>query len=75
MAAKRHSIVMFGDDSFVEVEGKGCIKINARNEFMETISNVLYVLALKTKLLSVRQLQVKGYMISIEYGVCDIYDE
>ena len=42
---------------------------------MQTISNVLYVLDLKTNLLSVGRLQEKGYGISIKNGVCQIQDK
>ena len=41
---------------------------------METISNVLYALDLKSNLMSVGQLQEKGYVISIQNGACEIYD-
>ena len=41
---------------------------------METISNVLYVLDLKSNLLSASQLQEKGYVITIKHGACEIYD-
>ena len=64
----------FGDDSTVKVMGKCDIKIGTKNGFMETISNVLYVLDLKSNLLSARQLQEKGYVITIKNGVCEIYD-
>lgn len=39
------STVMFGDNSSVEMKGKGSIKLNSRNGFVELIFDVLYVLA------------------------------
>jgi len=60
-----HFVVSFGDCSIVNAIGKGDIKIRTKNGFIETISNVLYVPDLKSNLLSVSQLQEKGYMITI----------
>ncbi|KAE9585546.1 hypothetical protein Lalb_Chr25g0290091 [Lupinus albus] len=50
------SKVSFGDCSTVDVMGKGDIKIQTKNGLVETISNVFYVLDLKSNLLSVGQL-------------------
>ena len=44
------------------------------NGFVETIFNVFYVPYLKSNLLSVGQLQEKGYVITIQKGACEIYD-
>ncbi|XP_048235661.1 uncharacterized protein LOC107261771 [Ricinus communis] len=69
-----HSTVSFGDCSTVNVMGKGDIKIRTKNGFIETISNVFYVPDLKSNLLSAGQLQEKCYVITIQHGVCEIYD-
>ncbi|KAK3013886.1 hypothetical protein RJ639_009283 [Escallonia herrerae] len=69
-----HSTISFGDCSTVNVMGKGDVKIRSKNGFVETISNVLYVPDLKSNLLSVGQLQEKGYIITIQQGACEIYD-
>jgi len=69
-----HSTVHFSDCSTVKVMRKGDIKIKTKNGFVETISNVLYVPDLKSNLLSVGQLEEKGYVITISNGVCKIYD-
>lgn len=69
------STVSFGDNSSVQVKEKGNVKLKSKNGFVENITDVLYVLALKTNILSVGQLQEKGYMISIEDGVCKLYDD
>ncbi|XP_075083995.1 uncharacterized protein LOC142167821 [Nicotiana tabacum] len=47
------SKVSFGDCFTVDATGKGDIKIKTKNDFVETISNVLYVPNLKSNLLSV----------------------
>jgi hypothetical protein len=69
-----HSIVSFGDCSTVNAIGKGDIEIRTKNGFIETISDFLYVPDLKSNLLSAGQLQEKGYVITIQNGVCEIYD-
>ena len=67
-----HSTVSFGDCSTVDVMGKGDIRIKTKNGLIETISNVLYVPALKSNLLSVGQLLEKGYVITLRNGACEI---
>ncbi|KAI5395925.1 hypothetical protein KIW84_062209 [Lathyrus oleraceus] len=69
------SIVKFGDNSIVSVMGKGTIGIHTKKDYVQTISNVLFVPDLKTNLLSVGQLQEKGYGIYVKNGVCRIEDE
>ncbi|XP_059654574.1 uncharacterized protein LOC132301327 [Cornus florida] len=61
--------VKFGDNSKVSVMGKGKVAIQTKGNSIHTISNVLFVPDLKTNLLSVGQLQEKGYEISIKDGV------
>ncbi|KAA8532168.1 hypothetical protein F0562_006691 [Nyssa sinensis] len=61
--------VKFGDNSTVSVMGKGKVTLQTKEHSTHTISNVLFVPDLKTNLLSVGQLQEKGYEISIKDGV------
>ncbi|KAG6476880.1 hypothetical protein ZIOFF_066128 [Zingiber officinale] len=63
------SDICFGDSSTVKVMGNGNIKIRTKNGSVEIISNVLYAPDLKSNLLSVGQLQEKGYVITIQKGV------
>ena len=69
-----HSTVSFGDYSIVKVMENGDIEIRTKNGFVETISNVLYIPNLKNNLLSADQLQEKSYVMTIQKGVCEIYD-
>ncbi|GKV28744.1 hypothetical protein SLEP1_g37756 [Rubroshorea leprosula] len=66
--------VKFGDNSKISVMGKGQVNIRTRDCATQTISNVLYVPELKTNLLSIGQLQERGYEIVIKNGVCRIHD-
>lgn len=65
--------VKFGDNSIVSVMGKGKVTLQTKGNSTH-ISNVLFVPDLKTNLLSVGQLQEKGYEIIIKNGVCRIQD-
>ncbi|GKU86234.1 hypothetical protein SLEP1_g783 [Rubroshorea leprosula] len=68
--------VKFGDNSTIAVKGrgKGKITIRAKDNSVQTIANVLYVPNLKSNLLSLGQLQKKGYEILIKDGVCQVRD-
>lgn len=66
--------VKFGDNSTVSVLGKGTVTFQTKGN-SHSVSNVLFVPDLKSNLLSVGQLQEKGYEISIKDGVCRIQDE
>ncbi|GKV38835.1 hypothetical protein SLEP1_g46700 [Rubroshorea leprosula] len=48
--------VKFGDNSTIAVKGKEKVTIRAKDNSIQTISNVLYVLDLKSNLLSLGQL-------------------
>ncbi|GKV36956.1 hypothetical protein SLEP1_g45038 [Rubroshorea leprosula] len=66
--------VKFGDNSTIAVKGRGKVTIHAKDNSIQTISNVLYVPDLKLNLLSLGQLQEKRYEILIKDGVCQIRD-
>lgn len=66
--------VRFGDNYVIPIVGKGDVKIQTKTNTTETISNVFYVPNLKSNLLSVGQLQEKGYTITIAAGTCQIRD-
>ncbi|KAI5422236.1 hypothetical protein KIW84_045631 [Lathyrus oleraceus] len=68
------SSVKFGDNSKISVMGKGKVTIQTKGNSTHTITNVLFVPDLKTNLLSVGQLQEKGYEIFIKDGACQIQD-
>ena len=66
--------VRFGDNSAVSVMGKGKVSIQTKADSIQSISDVLFVPDLKTNLLSVGQLQEKGYEITIKDGMCQVRD-
>ena len=52
--------------------GKGTVDIKTRNGFVESISNVFYIPDLKVNLLSIGQLQEKGYVITFQNDECEL---
>lgn len=67
-------IVKFGDNSTVSVMGKGSVNVRMKNDVVERIPSVFYVPDLKSNLISLGQLQEKGYEITIKSGTCLIKD-
>ena len=57
--------ISFGDKTKVLVMGKGDILIRLKNGDHQFISHAYYVPALKTNILSIRQLLKKGYEIKM----------
>ena len=70
MALSIPRTVKFGDNSLDFALGKRNVQVIS----IHTISDVCYVHALKMNLLSVGQLQEKGYELNIQDGVCNICD-
>ncbi|KAH0673675.1 hypothetical protein KY285_024807 [Solanum tuberosum] len=58
----------------MNVMGKGNINFRTKNGSVEIISNVFYVPALKSNLLSAGQLLEKGYVITLRNDTCEISD-
>ncbi|XP_028085883.1 uncharacterized protein LOC114286853 [Camellia sinensis] len=58
--------VSFGDSSMTPVKGRGNILIKLKNGDHDYISNVYYVLAMKSNILSMGQHLEKGYNISMK---------
>ncbi|KAF2319993.1 hypothetical protein GH714_021775 [Hevea brasiliensis] len=70
-----HDTMKFGDNSSVSVTGKEKVQVSTKSNSIHTINNVLFVLDLKANLLSVGQLQEKGYEIIIKDRTCRIQDK
>ncbi|KAG8379139.1 hypothetical protein BUALT_Bualt07G0057100 [Buddleja alternifolia] len=58
--------ITFGDSSQVQVKGKGTILIRLKDGSHQFISNVLYMLEMKTNNLSLGQLLEKNYDIHLK---------
>ena len=64
-----------GNDSKVNVNGKGVIIVYAKNGERTTIHDVYYVPSLMCNLLSVGKLLEKEYRVFFKKKVCTIYDK
>ncbi|CAL9001414.1 unnamed protein product, partial [Prunus brigantina] len=64
--------VKLGNNTSMCVMGKGNIKVLMNNN-MRTITSVFYVPTLKSNLISLDQLQEKGFAITIQNGSCQIH--
>ncbi|GMJ05590.1 hypothetical protein HRI_004228200 [Hibiscus trionum] len=58
--------VFFGDDSHAEVKGKGKVMITQKNGEKKYISDVYYVPAMKSNIISLGQLLEKGYEVQMK---------
>ncbi|KAL5763418.1 hypothetical protein ACOSP7_019682 [Xanthoceras sorbifolium] len=67
--------VKFRDESIVSVMGRGRVTLQTKGNSSHSISSVFFIPDLKTNLLSIDQLQEKGYEISIKNEVCRNQDE
>jgi hypothetical protein len=65
--------VKLGNNSCMSDIGKGDIKFHMKNNTVQTITNVFYVPDLKSNLISMGQLQERGYIIIIQQSRCQIH--
>ena len=66
--------VKFGDGSTIPYEGKGNISVTLKNGEILLIQNVLYLLDLKTNILSLGKLDDQGCKTSLSNGFLMIHD-
>ena len=66
--------VALGDESKMEVKGKGNILIRLKNGDHQFISNVYYIPSMKTNILSLGQLLEKGYDIRLKDNSLSLRD-
>jgi hypothetical protein len=65
--------VKLGNGMFITVMGKGNVRFYAKDNTVQTISSIFYIPELKSNLISMGQLQEKGYTIIITAGCCKIH--
>ena len=65
--------VKLWNNSCMSVMGKGDIKFHMKNNTVQTITSVFYVPDLKSNLISMGQLQERGYIIIIQQSRCQIH--
>lgn len=66
--------VKFGDDSVVEICGKGAVMYQCKNQEHRVLTEVYYIPRLRSNIISLGQLDESGYKIVIEGGELCIFD-
>jgi hypothetical protein len=67
--------VRFGDGSVIKIEGCGTILYECKNGEHRTLDNVYFIPSLAASIISVGQLDERGYQVLVEDGVMRIRDE
>nr|GEZ47543.1 zinc finger, CCHC-type [Tanacetum cinerariifolium] len=66
--------IQFGDGSYIEIKGKGFILLQCKNKEQRAISQVYYILNLKSNILSLGQLKENGCKLLMEKNILLLYD-
>jgi hypothetical protein len=66
--------VRFGDGSRVEIEGIGSVLMEGRHHEHKVLTNVYYIPKLKSNIVSLGQLEEKGFKSVLENGRLCVYD-
>ena len=65
----------FGDGSHVEIHGIGSIMMEGRHKQHKVLANVYYILALKRNIVSLDQLEERGFKVVLENGRMCVFDQ
>ncbi|XP_072151353.1 uncharacterized protein [Setaria viridis] len=66
--------VRFGDDSVVQIEGRGSVAFVCKNDELWSFSGVYFIPQLMTNIVSIGQLDEDGYKVDIDVGVIRIWE-
>ncbi|XP_013616919.1 PREDICTED: uncharacterized protein LOC106323322 [Brassica oleracea var. oleracea] len=66
--------VKFGDDSRIDIKGKGSISFVFKNGVKKTMSNVYFIPALRSNIISLGQATEAGCEVSMKEDILCIYD-
>ncbi|KAL7591676.1 hypothetical protein Lser_V15G35365 [Lactuca serriola] len=64
----------FGDGSKVQIKGKGTILLECKNKEQLVIAKVYYIPALRSNILSLRQMTEEGYKIEMLHEFLQVHD-
>lgn len=67
-------LVKFGDGSVINIEGCGTVLVNLKNGDHQALTGVYHISRLTANIVSIGQLDEKGFKILIEVGVQKIWD-
>jgi transposase InsO family protein len=72
---KVRGTVKFGDGSTVEIHGLGSMVIQGRQQEHKVLTDIYYIPKLKSNIVSLGQLEEKGFEISLKNGRCSVIDQ
>ena len=67
--------VRFGDGSSVEIHGVGSMVIEGRQQEHKVLTDIYYIPKLKSNIVSLGQLEEKGFEVSLKNGRCNVFDQ
>ncbi|KAD5507527.1 hypothetical protein E3N88_15230 [Mikania micrantha] len=67
--------VRFGDNSSVEIKGRGSILLECKNGEQRLLTDILYIPYLKANVFSIGQAEEGGCQISIKDGILSIFEQ
>jgi len=67
--------VHFGDGSSVEIHGLGSMVIQGRQQHHKVLTDIYYIPKLKSNIVSLGQLEEKGFEVSLKNGRCSVLDQ
>jgi hypothetical protein len=70
-----HGMVRFGDGSGVKIQGMGSVVMQDRNHGHKVLTEVYYIPELKSNIMSLGQLEEKGFKFVGEKGKLCVYDQ
>lgn len=70
-----NGVVKFGDDSLVEIEGRGTVLIETKLGAHKGLTDVYYIPKLRSNIISLGQLEENGCKIALEDGFLKMFDK
>jgi len=67
--------VRFGDGSSVKIHGLGSMVIQGRQQEHKVLTDIYYIPKLKSNIVSLGQLEEKGYEVSMKNGRLSVFDQ
>lgn len=67
--------VRFGDDSKVEIKGRGSVILEGKSGQQRVLTDVYYIPSLKSNIISLGQLDESGYKITMQGGILRLFEK
>ncbi|KAK1434246.1 hypothetical protein QVD17_11166 [Tagetes erecta] len=67
--------VRFGDDSRVEIKGRGTVVLQGKSGQQRILNDVYFIPSLKSNIISLGQLDESGYKVTMEHGTLLLFEK